>query len=107
MRSKCFTQQRSRNGFIKIDRGAIGEKSSRDGWCKYSDQDEEFMPEAIQSPEDLSAYVEQLSILLDLPLQSEHRRGVLENLYRTQAVARLFLEFPLPDTVEAAFVFQP
>jgi hypothetical protein len=48
-----------------------------------------------------------MSILLDLPLHPDHRPGVLENLYRTQAIARLFLEFPLPETIEAAPVFQP
>jgi hypothetical protein len=65
------------------------------------------MPESIQSPADLNAYVEQMSILLELPLHPDHFPGVVENLYRTQAIARLFLEFPLPDTVEAAPVFQP
>lgn len=65
------------------------------------------MPESIQSPQDLQACVEQLSILLDLPLHPDHLPGVLENLYRTQAIAHLFLDFPLPATVEAAPVFQP
>lgn len=65
------------------------------------------MPEQIQSPKDLEAYVEQMSILLDLPLHPDHRPGVLENLYRTQMVARFFLEFPLPETIEVAPVFHP
>lgn len=65
------------------------------------------MPEPLQSPQDLETYVEQMRVLLDLPLHPDHRPGVLENLYRTQAIAHLFLEFPLPESVEAAPVFQP
>ncbi|MGG6270278.1 DUF4089 domain-containing protein [Leptolyngbya sp. AN03gr2] len=65
------------------------------------------MPESIQSPKDLEAYVEQMTILLNLPLHPDHRPGVLENLYRTQMIARFFLEFPLSETIEFAPVFQP
>ncbi len=65
------------------------------------------MPETIHSPQDLDLYVAQLAILLKLEIHPDHRPGVLENLYRTQAIARLFLDYPLPPTVEAAPVFYP
>ena len=65
------------------------------------------MPEIIKTPQDLKSYVDQVSVLLDISIDPDHLPGVLENLYRTQAIARLFLEFPLPETVEIAPVFQP
>ena len=65
------------------------------------------MGNSIQSPEDVAAYIEQMSTLIDLPLHPDHRPGVVENFYRIQMVARFFLDYPLPDEIEAAARFQP
>lgn len=56
---------------------------------------------------DPAEYVEQMARVLDWPLQPEHRAGVVENFARIQAVAKLVTEFPLPEEIEVAPVFEP
>ncbi len=56
---------------------------------------------------DSSEYVDQMAMLLDLQLNPEHRLGVIENFERVILIAQLVNEFPLPDTIEAAPVFEP
>jgi hypothetical protein len=51
--------------------------------------------------------VDRLSLYLDLPIAPEYRPGVVDNLERTAAIAQLILDFPLPETIESASVFQP
>jgi hypothetical protein len=52
-------------------------------------------------------YVEQMSQLLDLPLDPEHLPGVVKNFASIYAIAQLVTEFPLPPEIEAAPVFEP
>ncbi len=52
-------------------------------------------------------YVEQMALLIDLPLDQEHRPGVIQNMERIIAVAKLVTEFPLPEEIEAAPIFEP
>ena len=54
-----------------------------------------------------SADVEQMSELLDLPLDPEHRLGVEKNFATISAIATLVMEFPIPEEIEAAPVFEP
>lgn len=56
---------------------------------------------------DPTEYVDQMSLLINLPLDPEHRPGVIENMERMIAVAKLVTEFPLPEEIEAAPVFEP
>jgi Protein of unknown function (DUF4089) len=56
---------------------------------------------------DLAKWVDQMAILVDLPLRPEDRPGVVENFARIAAIAQLVMDFPLPETVEAAPVFEP
>mgnify|MGYP002785065826 FL=1 len=56
---------------------------------------------------DPTEYVDQMSLLINLPLDPEHRPGVIENMERILAVAKLVTEFPLPEEIEAAPVFEP
>ncbi len=51
--------------------------------------------------------VDQIAALIGLPLNPEHRPGVVTNFERIQAIAQLVMEFPLPDLIEAAPVFKP
>lgn len=53
------------------------------------------------------AVVEQTAHLIDLPLLPSHRIGVIENFARIAQVAALVLEFPLPDSIEPDFTFEP
>ena len=55
----------------------------------------------------MAAYVDQAAPLVGLTLTAEQRDGVIRNLLTTFAVARLVMEFPLPDDVDAAPVFRP
>ncbi|MGB7441657.1 MAG: DUF4089 domain-containing protein [Coleofasciculaceae cyanobacterium] len=56
---------------------------------------------------ELAEYVEQMSQLLDLPLKPEYRPGVVDNMTKLAAIASLVMQFPLPEEVEAAPVFEP
>lgn len=52
-------------------------------------------------------YVDQMALLINLPLLPEHRPGVIENMERIIAVALLVNEFPLPEEIEPAPIFAP
>ncbi len=52
-------------------------------------------------------YVDRTAELINLPLEPEHRPGVVVNFERIAAIARLVTEFPLPPEVEVAPVFEP
>ncbi len=54
---------------------------------------------------DASAYLDQAAGLVGIEVDDAYRPGVVENLERLAAVARLVAEFPLPDDIEAAPVF--
>lgn len=54
-----------------------------------------------------ATYVEQMSELLDLPLDPEHFPGVVKNFATISAIATLVMEFPLPENIEAAPIFEP
>jgi hypothetical protein len=56
---------------------------------------------------DWSTYVDQTSIALSLPIAPEYKPGVVANLERTETIAQLFLEFPLPSEIEIAPTFEP
>jgi hypothetical protein len=58
-------------------------------------------------PATVAAYVDHAAPLMGLHLTPEQREGVIKNLVTTFAVARLVMEFPLPDDVDAAPVFEP
>ena len=55
---------------------------------------------------EVKIYVEQMAKLLDLPIPSECEQGVIDNFIRMQVIAALVNEFPLPDHVETAPLFQ-
>ena len=56
---------------------------------------------------ELEAYVDAVAALIGLPLDPAYRPGVLLNLDRIGQMARLVMEFALPDDTEAAPVFRP
>lgn len=56
---------------------------------------------------DPAVLVDQLAALVSLPLQSEHRSGVVDNFARIITIAQLVNEFPLPDDIEIAPTFEP
>ncbi|QDL11602.1 DUF4089 domain-containing protein [Brasilonema octagenarum UFV-E1] len=52
-------------------------------------------------------YVDLMALLLDLELRDEYRDGVIANFERIMAIAQVVNEFPLPETIEAASIFEP
>ena len=56
---------------------------------------------------DFGQFVDVMASIVELPIPSEYRDGVVANFERIHDVAQLVLEFPLPEDVEAAPVFVP
>ena len=56
---------------------------------------------------DLEEYVEQMALVLNLPINPDHKPGTLDNFARIAAIAQIVLEFPLPPDIEAASIYQP
>lgn len=52
-------------------------------------------------------FVEVMSEIVGLPISPEYRESVVANMERIQTVAQAVLEFPLPDEIEPAPVFEP
>ncbi|OCQ97245.1 DUF4089 domain-containing protein [Oscillatoriales cyanobacterium USR001] len=55
----------------------------------------------------IEEYVDRMAELIQLPLNPEHRPGVIANFARIAAIAQLVTEFTLPPEIEAAPVFEP
>ncbi|MFN6482059.1 MULTISPECIES: DUF4089 domain-containing protein [unclassified Nostoc] len=56
---------------------------------------------------DVGEYVDQMGLLLDLEIRDEYRDGVVANFERIRAIANLVNDFPLPEDIEVAPVFEP
>jgi Asp-tRNA(Asn)/Glu-tRNA(Gln) amidotransferase C subunit len=52
-------------------------------------------------------YVESMDLLLDLQLKDQDIDEVVQNFETITAMARLVNEFPLPENIEPAPVFEP
>lgn len=61
----------------------------------------------IPTPAEIEAYVDATVRLIDLSIAPEHRPGVVQFTRGLFEAAALVMEFPLPDEVEAAPVFDP
>jgi precorrin-4 methylase len=61
----------------------------------------------MEKTDNSATYVEQMSELLNLPLDPEHFPGVVKNFATISAIATLVMEFPLPEDIEAAPIFEP
>jgi hypothetical protein len=59
------------------------------------------------TPTEVGAYVDAAAQLIALPIAPEHRPGVIQFMGVVLWAAALVMEFPLPDEVEAAPVFEP
>lgn len=59
----------------------------------------------MNDPDPIAAYVDQAAPLMGLSLTPDERAGVIQHLGTMFAVARLVMEFPLPDDADAAPVF--
>lgn len=55
----------------------------------------------------IAQYVEQTAQLIDLPIAPEYQLSVVENFAKIAAIATLVIEFPLPEDIELAPVFEP
>lgn len=57
--------------------------------------------------EEISQFVTQMAKLIDLPIEPEHLPGVVANMTRIAQIAQQVNEFPLPEDIEIATIFQP
>ncbi len=55
----------------------------------------------------IKEYIEQTSVIIDLPINSESMPGVIDNVTKIAEIATLVTEFELPETVEPAPIFKP
>lgn len=60
-----------------------------------------------EKPVEAAEFVKQMAAVIGLPLQPDHQPGVVDNMTRIIALAQLVAEFPLPEEIEIAPVFQP
>jgi Protein of unknown function (DUF4089) len=56
---------------------------------------------------DPAQLVDLMATMLQIPLDPAHRPGVIANFVRNAEVAQLVMEFSLPETIEAAPIFEP
>ena len=56
---------------------------------------------------DVDAYADAAAAAVELPIAPAHRPGVILNLERIAAMARLVLDFPIGDEIDPAPVFRP
>ncbi|MDJ0509613.1 MAG: DUF4089 domain-containing protein [Crocosphaera sp.] len=56
---------------------------------------------------EIKTYIQQTSVIIDLPIDPKYLPGVVDNLTSIAEIATLFTEFELPETIEAAPIFQP
>jgi Protein of unknown function (DUF4089) len=56
---------------------------------------------------DVGEYVDLMGLLVDLRLRDEYRDGVVANFERIKAIALLVNEFPIPEDIEVAPIFEP
>jgi hypothetical protein len=61
----------------------------------------------MSDPLDADRLVDLLAQTLQLPLDPEHRPGVIANFLRTAEIAQFVMEFPIPDEIEVAPTFDP
>lgn len=54
-----------------------------------------------------SAYVTKMAKLLGLSIPPDQVQGVVESFEQIHSIAQPVLDFPLPDTLEAAPQFEP
>ncbi|MCA1995570.1 MAG: DUF4089 domain-containing protein [Coleofasciculus sp. S288] len=55
----------------------------------------------------IARYIEQISELIDLPIDPEYLPGVARNFATISAIATLVVDFPLPEDIEPVPVFEP
>ena len=51
-------------------------------------------------------YVNQMSLLLDLPINEEYKDGVIANFEKIKDIAEIVNNFPLPESIEIAPLFE-
>jgi hypothetical protein len=77
---------------------------------QYTRERIKFMPSSQNQDQtfvEVGVFVDTVAAMVGVPLQVEHRPGVVENFVRIQAIAQSVMEFPLPEDVEGAPVFEP
>ncbi|MGK7887509.1 MAG: DUF4089 domain-containing protein [Crocosphaera sp.] len=56
---------------------------------------------------ELEQYIQQTSVIIDLPIDPEFMPGVVDNFAKISEIATLFTEFEIPENTESAPIFKP
>lgn len=56
---------------------------------------------------DPEAFLDAVAAAMGLGIDAEWRPAVLDNLTRSRQIAQTLLDFPLPDDIEPASIYQP
>jgi hypothetical protein len=56
---------------------------------------------------DIDEYSEQMSLLLNLEIKDEYRNEMIANFEKLISIAEIVNDFPLPEEIEIAPVFEP
>lgn len=57
--------------------------------------------------DNIQSYIEQTSIIINLPIDEQSMSGVVDNFTRIAELATLVTEFEFPEAIEAATIFKP
>jgi len=52
-------------------------------------------------------YIQQMSLLLNLPINEKYKDGVITNFEKIKDIAEIVNNFPLPESIEIAPIFEP
>ena len=56
---------------------------------------------------DIDEYIEQISLLLNLEIKDEYRNEMIADFEKLISIAEIVNNFPLPEEIEIAPVFEP
>ncbi|MBS3026325.1 MAG: DUF4089 domain-containing protein [Dolichospermum sp. DET50] len=52
-------------------------------------------------------YIQQMSLLLNLSINEKYKDGVITNFEKIKDIAEIVNNFPLPESIEIAPIFEP
>lgn len=56
---------------------------------------------------DVNEYVEQMSMLLNMPIKEEYKIGIIANFEKIKSIAEIVNNFTLTEEIEVAPIFEP
>jgi hypothetical protein len=96
--------------FFQVTRGRPGHSRQSQTWIRFPEAGWRIVAAhvslALPLPEgEWAAYADRAAAALALPLATDHRPGVVQNLERAATIAAPLLAYPLPAGIELAPIF--